>query len=264
MNTMHEAPTFNDSRQTTHASVPWGPLASVAYAVLVYFAAQFIAGLVLYIFALLRGWNEAQINDWLGNSVIAQFWYVLLAEVLTFGAIWWILRLYKARIGALGWNRLRLQHVGMALAGFALYFVGYAMLLTLVTHLVPGINTDQKQELGFDNVAGTTALVLTFVSLVILPPLIEETVFRGFVYTGLRNTLKPVTAALATSLLFAVAHLQLGSGKPPLWIASFDTFSLSLVLCYLRQKSDSLWPGVLLHALKNGVAFVSLFILHLQ
>jgi len=96
----------------------------------------------------------------------------------------------------------------------------------------------------------------------VLPPLVEETVFRGFVFAGLRNKLKFVWAALATSALFASAHLQIGNGQPLLWVAALDTFTLSLVLCYLREKTDSLWPGILLHALKNGIAFLSLFVLH--
>jgi membrane protease YdiL (CAAX protease family) len=44
-------------------------------------------------------------------------------------------------------------------------------------------------------------------------------------------------------------------------VAALDTFTLSLVLCYLRQKTDSLWPGIMLHALKNGLAFMSLFLI---
>jgi membrane protease YdiL (CAAX protease family) len=148
-----------------------------------------------------------------------------------------------------------------AFCGFAAYFAGYVLLLGLVSHIFPGINVDQKQQLGFENPATDTSLLLTFVSLVVLPPLVEETVFRGFVYSGLKTKLKPIVAALATSALFAMAHLEFGSGKPLLWVAGIDTFTLSLVLCYLREKTDSLWPGILLHALKNSIAFVSLFLI---
>jgi membrane protease YdiL (CAAX protease family) len=96
---------------------------------------------------------------------------------------------------------------------------------------------------------------------VVLPPVVEETVFRGFLFTGIRNRLKPVAAALITSLLFAVPHLlESGQSGSLLWVAGIDTFTLSLVLCYLRHKTDSLWPGIFLHALKNGIAFVALYV----
>lgn len=237
---------------------------AVVYAVLVYFAAQFLAGLALYAYPLARGWGNARASDWLDNSTWAQFWYVLLAEALTFGAIWWFIHRRKSTLRAIGWKRIRLSDPLLTLAGFGVYFIAYAVVLALATNLFPGINVNQKQELGFDNTTGDTNLVLTFLSLVVLPPVVEETVFRGFVYTGLRNKMKPILAALITSALFATAHLEFGSGKPLLWVAALDTFTLSLVLCYLRQTTDSLWPGILLHALKNGIAFISLFILHLH
>jgi len=244
--------------------VPWSPAAAVLYAVVVYFAAQLVASALVIIYPHLRGWGKTAGETWLTSSVIAQFWYVLFAEALTFGAIWWFVRRRGSRLQVIGWRRLRGWDVAYALTGFALYFIGYALLLAMLTHLVPALNVSQKQDLGFQNVSGGGSLLLTFISLVILPPLVEETVFRGFVYTGLRGKLKPLWAALLTSVLFASAHLQFGSGKPLLWVAAIDTFSLSLVLCYLRQKTNSLWPGIMLHALKNGIAFVSLFLLHVS
>lgn len=241
--------------------VPWSPWAAVLYAVLVYFAAQIVAGLLISIYLHLKGWNQATATIWLNHSIFAQFWYVLFAEALTFGAIWWFVRRRKAGLRIIGWRRPRWSDPVYTLAGFFVYFVSYLVVLTIATHLFPSLNVDQKQDLGFQNAAGGGALVLTFLSLVVLPPVVEETVFRGFVFTGLRNKLKPIGAALITSALFATAHLQFGSGQPLLWVAALDTFTLSLVLCYLRQKTDSLWPGILLHALKNCIAFVALFVI---
>ena len=104
-------------------------------------------------------------------------------------------------------------------------------------------------------------MLLTFVSLVVLPPLAEETVFRGFVYTGIRRRFPFLLSAVITSVLFAIPHLQFGEGAPLLWVAALDTFVLSLVLCYVRERTNSLWPGILIHALKNGIAFVALFLI---
>lgn len=244
--------------------VPWSPWAALLYATIVYFAAQLIASAIVIIYPRLHHWDKTTAQNWLNTSVFAQFWFVLLAEALTFGAIWWFVRRRGSSLRALGWRRFRLADIVYALAGFALYFVGYIVILSLVTHLIPAINVNQKQDLGFQNTSGSLNLLLTFLSLVVLPPLVEETVFRGFVFSGLKNKLPIVYAALLTSALFATAHLQFGSGKPLLWVAAIDTFTLSLVLCYLRQKSGGLWAGIVLHALKNSIAFVSLFLLHVH
>jgi membrane protease YdiL (CAAX protease family) len=108
------------------------------------------------------------------------------------------------------------------------------------------------------------ALTLTFVSLVILPPITEEILVRGFLYSSLKKALPLIWAALLTSAMFAIAHLPEGGASGPLYIAALDTFVLSLVLIYLREKTGGLWASITLHAIKNGVAFAALFILHLS
>lgn len=250
------------STKVTAPGAPWGPWAAIVYAVVIYFAAQLFATSLVVLYPHAMGWSKPVAEHWLDSSVAAQFFYVLLAEATTFGAIWWYVRHAKGSLRTIGWRRPQWLDPVRALAGFAAYFVAYLLLLGIVTQVFKSINVDQKQELGFQDVTTNGSLILTFLSLVVMPPIVEETVFRGFVFSGLRTKLKPVFAALITSLLFATAHLQLGSGQAPLWVAAIDTFTLSLVLCYLRFKTDSLWPGIMLHALKNGIAFVSLFLLH--
>ncbi len=233
----------------------------VFYAIFIYFAAQFLASLIIIIYPRLHHWNSATSQDWLNSSVAAQFFYVLIAEALTFGAIAWFIKRQGNNLRAIGWRGLRLKDIAAALGGFAMYFIAYAVILSLVSHFVPSINVTQKQDTGFQTAHGSLSLILTFISLVVLPPIVEETVFRGFVFGGMRNKLPFIWSAVLTSLLFASAHLQFGSGHPLLWVAALDTFTLSMVLCFLREKSHSLWPGILVHGLKNGIAFLSLFIL---
>lgn len=141
-----------------------------------------------------------------------------------------------------------------ALPAFVVYFVASFLLLYIVRTLFPGANLDQSQNLGINSPTNNFQFLATFVMLVIVPPLIEETIFRGFLFGTLRKGFKVVPAAIVTSLLFGLAHMQLN--------LFLDTFALSLVLCYLRVKTSSLWAGVLLHSLKNCLAFVLLFVIH--
>lgn len=241
--------------------VPWGPFRVVLYALFIYFAAQFAAATLVGIIPMLNGWSSQRVSEWIANSVVAQFWYVLVAEALMFAAVYWFVRTYKVSLRRLGLNKPRLMHVVHMLAAFALYFISYVILLSIVTHLFPSINVTQKQELGFDNASRSHLdLVLAFVSLVLLPPIVEETVFRGMVFQGILTKYKPVVATVLTSVLFATAHLQFGSGNPLLWTAAIDTFTLSMVLCLLRYKTGSLWPGIYLHMTKNCIAFLALYV----
>jgi membrane protease YdiL (CAAX protease family) len=86
---------------------------------------------------------------------------------------------------------------------------------------------------------------------------------RGYLYGSLRKAFSKLNAALITSVIFASAHLEFGSGAPLLWIAALDTFVLSLFLVGLHEKTGSLWAGMLVHGAKNAIAFAALFIFHL-
>jgi membrane protease YdiL (CAAX protease family) len=259
----HSELTPHDSALTPK-KVPWSPWAAVLYALALYFVAQIVAGLLVGIYPLMRHWDKLQTNEWLSSSIAAQFFFVLLAEALIFGALWWFIKHRKSSLRVIGWRRPHIRDGLFTLCGYAIYFVAYVVLLAVAMHLVPNLNVGQTQDTGFQGATGSGALLLTFISLVILPPLVEETLFRGFIFSGLKNNLPVVWAAVGTSLLFAIAHLQFGSGKPLLWVAAIDTFTLSLVLCWLREQTDGLWAGIGLHALKNGVAFASLFLLHVH
>ena len=247
-----------DGAQT---KLPWGPFTAILYAAFLYVLAQVGVALAMSVVLWGLGWHSNRIESWLTNDTFAQFLYITLAEALTIGGVVWFVRRRGASLRVIGWNRFRLRFLWIALAGFGVYFVGYLLAAAVTSALIPSLNLNQHQDIGFQHPNGSLAMLLTFVSLVILPPLAEETVFRGFVYTGVRRRFPFLVSAVITSVLFAIPHLQFGEGAPLLWVAALDTFVLSLVLCYVRERTNSLWPGILIHALKNGIAFVALFLI---
>jgi membrane protease YdiL (CAAX protease family) len=250
-----------NERSTT--SINWSPWLAVVFVVVVFFASQFIAAILLSVYPALQHWSSARTNDWLNNSITAQFFYVLMAEALVVVALYWFLKFRRSSWRAIGFRRPKWRDLGWGLLIVPLYYITYIIIAAVGAALIPELNSNQAQQLGFDNPHGMAQLTLTFISLVILPPLVEETLMRGYLYGSLRKNMSKIGAALVTSIIFASAHLEFGSGAPLLWIAALDTFVLSLFLVYLREKTGSLWAGMLVHALKNGIAFASLFIFHL-
>jgi membrane protease YdiL (CAAX protease family) len=57
---------------------------------------------------------------------------------------------------------------------------------------------------------------------------------------------------VATSVLFGLIHGQ--------WNVGVDVFVLSMVACSLREVTGSIWAGILLHMLKNALAFYIIFV----
>ncbi|MCI0683647.1 MAG: ABC transporter permease subunit [Gemmataceae bacterium] len=86
--------------------------------------------------------------------------------------------------------------------------------------------------------------------LVVVPAVLEEWFFRGYLYCALRRHLGGWTTILATGLLFGVAH----------WVLNFEfgfmrqlpSFAMGLALGAVREVSGSVWPGVLLHVGYNA------------
>jgi membrane protease YdiL (CAAX protease family) len=256
------SPIEQPKKSTPISGVPWNPWLAVVFVVVVYFASQIIAALGLSLYAGVQHWPRQQAEDWLSTSIYAQFFYVVIAEGLVLGALYKFLKLYRRSWSSIGFRRPKWSDLGIGLLIAPLYYVTYVVIIGVASWLVPSINVDQTQQLGFSP-AGSGQLIVTFISLVILPPLVEETLMRGYLYTSLKKGLPQMAAALLTSVIFASAHLQAGSGAPLLWVAAIDTFVLSLFLIWLREKTGSLWASMTLHALKNGIAFITLFILHL-
>ncbi|HVO86542.1 MAG TPA: type II CAAX endopeptidase family protein [Candidatus Binatia bacterium] len=186
---------------------------------------------------------------------VAQFFYVLIAEGLAAFLTIWIVKTKKLPLSVIGLGRRPvLGDLWKALAGFFTFYV----LLTIVGFMIDGLapSVDKgNQNVGFNSLNGSVDIVLAFVALVILPPIGEEILVRGYLYSGLRQKFKFVPAMVLTSLIFGAAHLETGATASLLWSAGIDTFVLSLVLVYLRENTGALYAGMLVHALNNLVAF---------
>jgi membrane protease YdiL (CAAX protease family) len=239
---------------------PWSPFLAGFMVVATYFGASIIGEVILQIYAALHHFSSRTAEAWLTSSAYAEFsGFAVIYGVMAL-AIYLFTRGYGVSLRTLGMVRPRLKDIGIALLGVPVYIGGYFILSIAAKIIFPSLDVEQQQQLGFQVTHDAVGRVLIFVSLVILPPLVEELLMRGFLFTSLLKKLQFVPAALVTSVIFAAAHLQFGSGAPLLWIAAIDTFMLSLVLCYMRFKTGSLWPGIYLHGLKNLVAFLSIFV----
>lgn len=234
------------------------------FVAIVFYASQIVSALVISLYPIYKHWSNARAVDWSNNSISVQFLFILMAEGLMIGAIYAFLRGYRLSFKAIGLRRPRWSDLAYGLAAAPFYFLFYLLTVVVVQHFAPSLNIDQQQQLGFDNVTGSLPLIMTFISLVVLPPLAEEIMVRGFLYSTLKKALPLGAAVVATSALFAAAHLPEGGAAGPLYIAAIDTFILSLVLIYLREKTDGLWAPITLHAIKNGIAFVALFVLNVR
>lgn len=142
------------------------------------------------------------------------------------------------------------KDIALGIAGLIIYFL-MAMGALALLKLIPGVDVSQVQDLDVGHVYGVS-LMWVFVALVLITPFAEELLFRGLLYGGLRARKLPVwVSAGIVSILFGVAHGQLNVGV--------DVFCLSLVACHARELTGSIWAGVVLHMVKNFIAFAIVY-----
>ena len=84
---------------------------------------------------------------------------------------------------------------------------------------------------------------------VVMAPLFEEIVFRGFLFRGFANSWGWVWGALASAAIFGAAHLQLDVFLP--------LAALGFVLAWAYKPTGSLWTCITMHALFNLIAVVA-------
>ncbi|MFM8472703.1 MAG: lysostaphin resistance A-like protein [Candidatus Kapaibacterium sp.] len=95
---------------------------------------------------------------------------------------------------------------------------------------------------------GPWSVPLQLVCLAVIPAIAEEVVFRGVLQRSLEASLRPSRAILITTLVFCLLHFQPSTLLPML--------VLGTVLGMLAYRSRSLVPGMILHAVFNGIMVV--------
>lgn len=222
----------------------WGVIGATAWGFAAFFLPQFALVPVLGLVGALTIDQNAKI-----------FLLQGFTQVITLLVLWFVIvKLYRSKLSAIGLGKFDPGLLGWSVLAFPIYLIISTALSNLFAVLFR-IDLMEHQDIGYTDPNGYE-LALIFVALVVLAPLVEEILFRGFLFAAFRRTFGFWLGAVGVSLLFAVAHGQANVG--------IDVFVLSMFLCYLRDKTDSLWPAVALHALKNLVAFVVLFIMRVN
>jgi len=135
---------------------------------------------------------------------------------------------------------------GRAAAIAAQVIVGVIVLEYLLN---PLLHPDKEQGLTPTHWEAShgAAFALSFVALAVVGPFVEEATFRGIGYS-LFARYGQVFAVVAIGVLFGLAH-GLVEALPIL-------VALGIGLAYLRARTDSLYPCVIVHGAFNAIALV--------
>jgi membrane protease YdiL (CAAX protease family) len=146
------------------------------------------------------------------------------------------------------WTTLR-QRLGIT--GFAAKDLGWALLAYVAYLIFAGIYAQLVGVPEQDDIADFFGPIGMQVLLIVVAASIsEEICFRGMLYGGLRTDMGPIPAALISGLIFGALHALTGLSAVPVLIA------LGIALALLFEKTGSIVPGIILHAVNNALALL--------
>ncbi len=154
----------------------------------------------------------------------------------------------RVPMSALGWRaaptRWLLLALPLALAGYVVVVLAGIVGNVLFPHAHNGQPQAVRDAFGHYQ-------LLALVAVTVIAPVAEETFFRGFLYGWLRHRVPLWAAVTLSALVFAVAHAELALLIP--------IFVLGCLLALVYERSDSLLPGMIIHALFNTIGLFLIF-----
>ncbi len=150
---------------------------------------------------------------------------------------------FGLRRPGLGWGWAALMVLCLIVAFIGLDAIWSEILHPTKEKLLETLGTKESRSL----------LVLSAALTCVVAPIGEEMLFRGYMFTALRNWRGTLPAALIVGLLFGGVH---ATSAPAADLVPLG--ALGFGLCLIYRFTGSLYPGIASHALNNSIAFASL------
>ena len=104
----------------------------------------------------------------------------------------------------------------------------------------------RNEVFGDDSIltGGFFTFVITLVLFAVAVPIVEELLFRGLILDSFSETYGVWTSIFISSTMFALLHVGA--------LGILNAFWAGMIYGFLRIRTNSLWPGIILHSFWNG------------
>ncbi len=236
-----------DSATVNSAGRSWGIFATFVLGAIALFAGQ-LTGI-----AALVGWygfdlrNVPTLNEF-GGAIIVFIFVSAPVQV----AIIALAAGYKGNVA---------DYLGFRLPSLGEVVLSLVILATMIAvgntiSWLAGRNIVDRFQIDIYQAAKSVdQLPLLLVAIVLLTPIAEETLFRGFVMRGwLRTPASAWPVILVTAALFAIIHIQYG------WFLILQVFAFGVLFGWTRWATGSTLLTMLLHAVVNLEGMLETFL----
>jgi hypothetical protein len=115
------------------------------------------------------------------------------------------------------------------------------------------LDTTEAAQLGFIRWPSRD-IFFSVLTGVILAPIMEEIIHRGVIYQALRARTGRWSAIFLSSVAFAILHFYS-------WWGILDVFVMGVFFAWIYDRTRSLWPGIIFHALGNALITIDEWLL---
>jgi membrane protease YdiL (CAAX protease family) len=123
-------------------------------------------------------------------------------------------------------------------------FILFIPLLFLISFIIQNILPEYKQQeivLNFKSNLSKDKVLLLHV--LIMAPVVEEIIFRGYIYRILKTKIPIMFAIIISSTLFSLIHYNV--------LSFILLFVLSIFLTYIYERNGSIMCPIIIHSLFN-------------
>lgn len=196
--------------------------------------------------------NRGEIEQWVTspNILLLQIVSTIVAHAITLAICWSVVTRLGSRPfwASLGWNW----------GGHRIwYWVAYSACILLAIQILSQllVRVLPEKESPFDQLLKSSQQVRIAVAIlaVFTAPLVEEVIYRGMLFSSLRNRIGLIATVIVVTATFAGVHVFQNRGA---WVSISGLAVLSLALTMVRARTKSVLPCVFIHTLNNAVASV--------
>jgi membrane protease YdiL (CAAX protease family) len=230
-------------------AVPWGWW-DIGHTVVLLVAGVLFIFLVYAITIIVQTIRGIAINRSIGSEAIKVGFY----SVWLLAIYWCSVRRYGISWAALGLRRVAwwwLIASPICLLGMLIIIGGIQTAMNAIRGQ-PFVNP-QIQMMTHGQPLTPTHLVLLLLSVAVAASLVEELFFRGMLYPLMRRSTAAWVTVVLNASIFALGH------GIPIMLPTF--FVAGVMFALVRERTNSLLPGMLIHGLQNALAVLSIYAL---
>lgn len=182
---------------------------------------------------------------WIGHELYAlALMGITIAITLLLGIYFIALRPKKLPWSDVGLRKFALKDWKSIFLYSIILLVGTVIIVLITSFL--GNSIDNSKTDTFQQDVTTFTFLITFISAAIISPIYEEIFYRGFIYRWLRTRVGLIWAILLSSTIFTAIHIPTYNAMPV-------NFFSGIIFALTYEKTNSIWPAVIVHGSTNGI-----------